>query len=137
MRRLRAHHGSLMKLNQRRRAQSRSKSGAVATVRTGAAAGEKDGAGFSGSVQATIANVRKEIWFCARDCAGTAGAGFESVAGRTPQQSPWPHIAAHWSGVIVAQHGDAMTAAGAGANCAPSSNTLNKMATSRFMTLAN
>jgi hypothetical protein len=79
MRRLRAHHGPLMKLNQRSRAQPRSKSGAVATVRTGAAAGEKDGAWLSGSVQTTSANVRKETWFCARDCAGTAGADFESV----------------------------------------------------------
>jgi hypothetical protein len=137
MRRLRAHHGPLMKLNQRSRAQSRSKSGAVATVRTGAVAGEKDDAGFSGSVQATSAKVRKEIWFCARVGAGTAGADFESVEEWTRQQSQWPHIAAHWSGDIVEQHGDVIAAAGAGANCAPSSNTLNKMATNRFITFAN
>jgi hypothetical protein len=61
MRRLKAHHRLLMKLNQRRRVQLRAYSGVLVAVKADVVVEKNEGASFSGKVKVTITETRSGI----------------------------------------------------------------------------
>jgi hypothetical protein len=82
-------------------------------------------------VQITTAGASREIWFCAFDCAGTAGAGRESDDGFVAQHCIRLQQSAQSPMAGFTQIGEA----DAGAICTPNNNRTDKMAKNRFTNL--